>query len=217
MPLHGHNYSPADKPPGAKHRRRLSSWDDSSTPLDTQHGAGMKTFQTHVPDAWLQGSAGGSAKRRLKIDEADIGGGSSGLGNPKHGVGVMDGGVTTRGGAVDRSASDINSLPWEQDRSKTSDFDGDDVATGRKLAAVPEFGTERDISRWDRAQELKSYMRTNLKESGWLGSFEPMQMHCPLLGRRVEWQSVSEFAALAWRCDGLGFAWECLHAAKREL
>ena len=91
---------------------------------------------------------------------------------------------------------------------------GDPVATGaqHKLAEIPEPGHEHDRAHWEMAQELRGEMRNNLDNTGWLEGFEPMQMHCPLLGRRIEWNAVSEFAALAWRCDGLGFAWECLHA-----
>jgi hypothetical protein len=55
-------------------------------------------------------------------------------------------------------------------------------------------------------------MIANLEETGWLGSFVPMHTTCPLLGRRVAAEAVSEFAAVAWRCDGLGYSWECLHA-----
>ena len=92
---------------------------------------------------------------------------------------------------------------------------GESVATGaqRKLAGIPESGLEHDRAHWEMAQELKREMRSNLDETGWLEGFEPMQMHCPLLGRRIEWNAVSTFAALAWRCEGLGFAWECLHSA----
>lgn len=90
-----------------------------------------------------------------------------------------------------------------------------EIGGTRKLTAMPEFGPERDRSHWDKSQTIRDAMRTNLREYEWLGGFEPMQMHCPLLGRRIEWQSVSEFASLAWRCDGLGFSWECLHAGAR--
>ena len=96
---------------------------------------------------------------------------------------------------------------------------GDSVATGtqRKLAGIPQSGPEHGRSQWEMAQELRGEMQNNLNETGWLNGFEPMQMHCPLLGRRIEWNAVSEFAVLAWRCDGLGFSWECLHSGQRNL
>eukprot|EP00892_Ulva_mutabilis_P005874 jgi/Ulvmu1/3659/UM017_0073.1 len=40
-------------------------------------------------------------------------------------------------------------------------------------------------------------------------------MHCPLLGQRVSSQAASEVAALAWRCGGLGFSWQCLYQASK--
>lgn len=85
--------------------------------------------------------------------------------------------------------------------------------TVRREAAqrIPEFGPARDKLYLERATEIRGAMEENLRRTGWLGEFVPMQMHCPLMGRRVSWQAVSEFAALAWRCDGLGFAWECLY------
>ena len=59
-------------------------------------------------------------------------------------------------------------------------------------------------------REILDAMRGNLRSQGWLGGFEPLSMGCPLLGRRVSRHAVSEWAAVAWDCDGLGFAWECL-------
>ena len=60
-------------------------------------------------------------------------------------------------------------------------------------------------------EQLQLWQRANLRQSGdWLGHFEPMQLGCPLFGRKVARQTVSEFAAVAWQCDGLGFACECL-------
>lgn len=76
---------------------------------------------------------------------------------------------------------------------------------------IPEFGYARDRLYVERSREIRAAMQDNLRSAGWLGDFVPMQMHCPLMGRRVSWQAASEFAAVAWRCDGLGFAWECLH------
>lgn len=85
--------------------------------------------------------------------------------------------------------------------------------TVRREAAqrIPEFGPARDKLYLERATEIRGAMEENLRRTGWLGEYVPMLMHCPLMGRRVSWQAVSEFAALAWRCDGLGFAWECLY------
>eukprot|EP00892_Ulva_mutabilis_P004537 jgi/Ulvmu1/2455/UM136_0007.1 len=76
---------------------------------------------------------------------------------------------------------------------------------------IPEFGYARDRQYVDKSAAIHKAMDANLRETGWLGDFVPMQMHCPLLGRRVSWQAASEFAAIAWRCDGLGFSWECLY------
>lgn len=129
-----------------------------------------------------------SAQRRLHADNPDI----------------LDG-ATMFEGENEQSSGVIN--------SSVATGESSDSSIERSLSAIPEFGPERDRSHWDKAQALRNSMRSNLKESGWLGGFEPMQMHCPLLGRRVEWQAISEFAALAWRCDGLGFSWDCLHAA----
>lgn len=57
---------------------------------------------------------------------------------------------------------------------------------------------------------VQAAMASNLKHSKWLADFEPLSMSCPLLGRRVPAEAVSEWAADAWDCDGLGFSWACL-------
>lgn len=59
---------------------------------------------------------------------------------------------------------------------------------------------------------IQAAMTGNLKNSKWLNSFEPLSMACPLLGRRVPADAVSEWAAAAWDCDGLGFSWKCLQS-----
>lgn len=82
-------------------------------------------------------------------------------------------------------------------------------------AAEPEFVTvaatiARDARSNERLQGIQEAMRGNLRRQMWLGGFEPLSMGCPLLGRRVSAAAVSEWAALAWDCDGLGFSWACL-------
>ena len=60
---------------------------------------------------------------------------------------------------------------------------------------------------------IQAAMTSNLRQSKWLKGFEPLSMSCPLLGRRVHPDAVSEWAAAAWDCDGLGFSWKCLQSA----
>ena len=89
----------------------------------------------------------------------------------------------------------------------------DDAQQGRALQQLqPEFGTERDRHLFSRAQNIKQVQSVNLRTTGWLGDFEPMMANCPLTARKVAPEAISEFASIAWRCDGLGFAWECLQA-----
>lgn len=64
----------------------------------------------------------------------------------------------------------------------------------------------------ERADAIRSAALRNLRRTRWLGDFEPMLMTCPLLARKVPPEAMSLYAAAAWRCDGLGFAWECLQA-----
>lgn len=75
---------------------------------------------------------------------------------------------------------------------------------------VPEFGPEKDAQDAAWAEQIHREMRANLRAQGWLGGFQPMHMHCPLFGRKVSAEAMPQFAAAAWRCDGLGFSWECL-------
>ena len=84
---------------------------------------------------------------------------------------------------------------------------------GRHLlqGTIPmEYGPEHQRKMFSRAINVMRVQRANLHSTGWMGSFEPMMPSCPLTARKVAPEAVSDFAALAWRCDGLGFAWECL-------
>ena len=92
-------------------------------------------------------------------------------------------------------------VPRRQLQDEASDGD-DDPNDG--------FPTEFDRDVFERATEIHRVQQAHLRETGWLGDFEPMLMSCPLTARKVSPEAVSEFAAIAWRCDGLGFAWECL-------
>jgi len=88
-------------------------------------------------------------------------------------------------------------------------------AEANSSAAEPVFVTmsatiAQDVRANGRLQGIKEAMRGNLQRQKWLGGFEPLSMGCPLLGRRVSAEAVSEWAAVAWDCDGLGFAWSCL-------
>lgn len=76
--------------------------------------------------------------------------------------------------------------------------------------AIPEIGPQREQLHAWRAGEIQRDMAANLRATGWLGDFEPMQMNCPLLGRRISADAVSDFAAQAWQCGGLGFDASCL-------
>jgi hypothetical protein len=60
------------------------------------------------------------------------------------------------------------------------------------------------------SQLKQDILARNLKNLGWLGSFRPMPNSCPLMGRKVHADLVPELLAVAWRCDGLGYAWECV-------
>lgn len=60
---------------------------------------------------------------------------------------------------------------------------------------------------------IQAAMTGNMRRSKWLKGFEPLSMSCPLLGRRIRMDAVSEWANAAWDCDGLGFSWKCLQPA----
>lgn len=90
------------------------------------------------------------------------------------------------------------------------------LIAGRKLVedgeVVEERGVKRERFHLKAGVDIRTTMVDQLRKHAWLEDFIPMPIHCPLLGRRVAWQAVSDYAALAWSCEGLGFAWECLDA-----
>jgi hypothetical protein len=67
-----------------------------------------------------------------------------------------------------------------------------------------------------KVSRLHHAMLRNLARGRWLGEYEPLAMSCPLIARRVPPSAVSEWAAAAWDCDGLGFSWSCLQAAQQR-
>eukprot|EP00892_Ulva_mutabilis_P004681 jgi/Ulvmu1/2585/UM014_0036.1 len=85
------------------------------------------------------------------------------------------------------------------------------IQPGITETAIKEIGQSRENLHAWRGVEMQRHMQANLRASGWLGAYEPMRMNCPLFGRRVSGQAVSDFAAQAWRCDGLGFGASCLN------
>jgi hypothetical protein len=87
---------------------------------------------------------------------------------------------------------------------------------GRALQQAGEFGRAREQALFNRAFIINKAQTANLRNSTWLGGFEPLLLTCPLTGRKVSPESVPEYAALVWRCDGFGFAWECLEAYMRN-
>jgi hypothetical protein len=84
---------------------------------------------------------------------------------------------------------------------------GNFVSTSQRALQHDEENKEEKL--FERALRINEAQSANLRKSGWLGDFEPMLMSCPLTARKVSQEAVPEFAALVWRCDGLGFAWEC--------
>jgi hypothetical protein len=84
----------------------------------------------------------------------------------------------------------------------------------RTLQQISEFGEAREKGLFNRAVIINKAQTASLRDSAWLGGFEPLLMTCPLTGRKVSPEAVPEYAALAWRCDGFGFAWECLEGYK---
>lgn len=61
-----------------------------------------------------------------------------------------------------------------------------------------------------REKFLRDAMNANLQETLWLGDFTPMPLQCSLMGRKVLAPLVPKLTEYAWRCDGLGYAWECV-------
>jgi hypothetical protein len=57
---------------------------------------------------------------------------------------------------------------------------------------------------------IRDAMNTNLQAGRWMRDFTPMPLSCPLMGRRVMPGLVPKLTEYAWRCDGLGYAWECV-------
>lgn len=88
------------------------------------------------------------------------------------------------------------------------------IQPGITEAGIREIGPQREKMHAWRAGEIQKSMAANLRDTGWLGEYVPMRMNCPLLGRRVSADAVSDFAAQAWRCDGLGFGAECLRGVE---
>lgn len=88
------------------------------------------------------------------------------------------------------------------------------IQPGITEAGIQEIGPQREKMHAWRAGEIQKSMAANLRETGWLGEYVPMRMNCPLLGRRVSAEAVSDFAAQVWTCDGLGFGAECLWRAE---
>lgn len=89
-------------------------------------------------------------------------------------------------------------------------------AARRLLLQVPEFGDARDRTLFSRAATIRQAQIANLRNTSWLGGFEPMLLTCPLTARKLSPEAVSEFASIAWRCDGLGFSWDCLHGSAQQ-
>jgi Core-2/I-Branching enzyme len=73
-----------------------------------------------------------------------------------------------------------------------------------------EHGSEQARLMRQRAQRIRRAQLANLRRTRWLEAYVPLLPTCPLVGRKVSAEAASEFAAVAWHCDGLGFAWECL-------
>jgi hypothetical protein len=72
----------------------------------------------------------------------------------------------------------------------------------------------RSLHKNNRIEEV---MQKNLAQGKWLGKFKPLNMACPLLGRRVSVDAVSEWASKAWDCDGLGYAWKCIQQSQKKV
>ena len=97
--------------------------------------------------------------------------------------------------------SQEQSAPWLQHDTAHRALRGD-MASSSIIAD--------DIQQWQHGNLQRSVV--GQADQPWLGGYQPMRMSCPLFGRKVPKQTVSLFAAEAWRCDGLGFAYDCLTA-----
>jgi hypothetical protein len=79
-----------------------------------------------------------------------------------------------------------------------------------QLPELPKSQVRKEQWVLRQSQKIQRVQHANMLVSRWLGDFRPMRMACPLLGRKVAPELMPEFAAVAWSCEGLGFAWECL-------
>lgn len=66
----------------------------------------------------------------------------------------------------------------------------------------------------NKMKAIEQFMTQNLQREKWLGQYKPLNMGCPLLGRRISVDAVSEWASKAWDCDGLGYAWKCVQESR---
>lgn len=102
----------------------------------------------------------------------------------------------------------------QSDTGSTSDSGGDSGAAW--VVSDATTVAKRQLLQSDEVQQkldmIQAAMTNNLKQSKWLSAFEPLSMSCLMLGRRVPAEAVSEWAAAAWDCDGLGFSWKCLQS-----
>lgn len=80
------------------------------------------------------------------------------------------------------------------------------------LRGISDAGRQRRENRRSslKIKKIEETMKRNLAREKWLAQYKPLSMGCPMLGRRVSIDAVSEWAAHAWDCDGLGFAWKCI-------
>jgi hypothetical protein len=107
----------------------------------------------------------------------------------------------------------VRARGWGLLQSNDADANAASAARGRALLqsdTTREVGLGRERLFLQHSTQLQRARDANLRASGWLGRFRPIAHTCPLAGRKVAPETVAEFAAIAWHCDGLGFAWECL-------
>lgn len=89
------------------------------------------------------------------------------------------------------------------DRCTTQSF------TAQMFADVQE-DQENERATHRSTQRMQAILERNLQQTEWLHPFQPMSYQCPLIGRKVHHDLVPELLSQAWRCDGLGYAWECV-------
>lgn len=118
------------------------------------------------------------------------------------------------GWAIPQRGGGLRQLQLKRWKRKTPRVGEMDLRMPKHLEALqertPEFSAQREQMHVSRGAEIQRAMSANLRAAGWLGGFEPMAMNCPLLGRRVAAEAVSDFAEHVWRCDGFGFNSSCL-------